>query len=87
MPVCSSDVLNSVCRAGEGQEGPEVRVAPMLTKCLRDHQREGLQFLFDCVTGQKTENGQGWCATPLPKANFDSRVLINLPESEYVLLT
>jgi hypothetical protein len=48
-------------RVGEGQEGPEVRVDPMLTKCLRDHQREGLQFLFDCVTGQKTGDGQGWC--------------------------
>ena len=47
--------------AEDGQEGSEVRVDAMLTKCMRDHQREGLQFLFDCVTGQKTENGQGWC--------------------------
>ena len=33
----------------------------MLTKFLRAHQREGLQFLFDCVTGQKSYEGQGWC--------------------------
>jgi DNA repair and recombination protein RAD54 and RAD54-like protein len=42
-------------------------VDAMLTKILREHQREGLQFLFDCVTGQKKFAGQGWCA-PSPKS-------------------
>ena len=32
----------------------------MLTKFLRAHQREGLQFLFDCVCGLKAYEGQGW---------------------------
>ena len=49
-------------RAGEGQEGAAIRVDDMLTKFLRAHQREGLQFLFDCVTGQKGFEGRGWCA-------------------------
>jgi hypothetical protein len=47
--------------AEEGQEGAEVKVDDMLTKFLRAHQREGLQFLFDCVTGLKPYDGQGWC--------------------------
>lgn len=47
---------------GEGQEGAAIRVDDMLTKFLRAHQREGLQFLFDCVTGQKGFDGRGWCA-------------------------
>lgn len=38
-----------------------MRVDDMLTKFLRAHQREGLQFLFDCVTGLKPYDGQGWC--------------------------
>jgi hypothetical protein len=36
-------------------------VDDMLTKSLRAHQREGLQFLFDCVTSRKPYAGQGWC--------------------------
>ncbi len=27
-----------------------------LTRCLRPHQREGIQFLFDCVMGRKNPN-------------------------------
>lgn len=48
--------------AGEGEEGSPVRVADMLTKFLREHQRDGLQFLFDCVTGRKAKefDGLGW---------------------------
>lgn len=42
-----------------------MRVEAMLTKFLREHQRDGLQFLFDCVTGRKAHEfeGLGWCAT------------------------
>lgn len=39
-----------------------MKVDDMLTKFLRAHQREGLQFLFDCVCGLKEYEGQGWCA-------------------------
>ena len=48
-------------RTEEGEAGQPVRVDDMLTKFLRAHQREGLQFLFDCVTGLKPYEGQGWC--------------------------
>lgn len=53
--------------AGEGEEGNPVEVEGMLTKFLREHQRDGLQFLFDCVTGRKANEfeGLGWCALQL----------------------
>ena len=47
--------------AAEGVEGEPVKVDNMLTKWLRAHQREGVQFMFDCVTGQKPSGGHGWC--------------------------
>jgi hypothetical protein len=28
---------------------------------LRPHQREGVAFMFECVTGQRVEGGQGLC--------------------------
>jgi DNA repair and recombination RAD54-like protein len=31
----------------------------MLTRWLRPHQREGVQFLFECVTGQRLEGRHG----------------------------
>lgn len=42
----------------EGEEGQAVEVDARLTKCLRPHQREGVKFLFECVTGQRSD-GQG----------------------------
>jgi hypothetical protein len=38
---------------------PPVVVDPKLTKFLRAHQREGVQFVFDCVTGIKGFEGRG----------------------------
>lgn len=32
---------------------PPVSVDPTLCRFLRSHQREGVQFMFDCVTGQR----------------------------------
>ncbi|GLC33814.1 DNA-dependent ATPase protein rad54 [Pleodorina starrii] len=40
-------------------EPSEVVVDPMLVRFLRPHQREGVQFMFDCVTGQRLEGRQG----------------------------
>ncbi|KAJ3136146.1 hypothetical protein HK100_002072 [Physocladia obscura] len=40
------------------QEIPVV-VDPVLAKVLRKHQVEGVQFLFDCLTGRKQENAFG----------------------------
>jgi hypothetical protein len=36
-----------------------VVVDPKLTRFLRAHQREGVQFMFDCVTGLKGFAGKG----------------------------
>ena len=36
-----------------------VEVAKMLTKWLRPHQREGVQFMFECVCGLKDFEGNG----------------------------
>ena len=43
----------------EGVEGDRVEVDPMLTAFLRPHQREGVQFMFECVAGLKDFDGQG----------------------------
>ena len=43
----------------EGVDGPHVEVDPMLTTFLRPHQREGVQFIFECVAGLKQFDGQG----------------------------
>lgn len=36
-----------------------VRVDNALTRFLRPHQREGVQFMFECVTGLRNFDGQG----------------------------
>lgn len=36
-----------------------VVVDPVLSKVLRPHQREGVKFLWDCVTGRRIENSYG----------------------------
>jgi len=41
------------------EDGEPVSVDGMLTKWLRPHQREGVQFLFECVTGMREYDGQG----------------------------
>ena len=37
----------------------EVVVDPVLSKVLRPHQKEGVQFLYDCTTGQKDSSSFG----------------------------
>ncbi|EDO07318.1 SNF2 (DNA repair and recombination) N-terminal domain family protein [Babesia bovis T2Bo] len=37
----------------------KIEVDPMLSRFLRDHQRQGVQFVFDCLMGLKEFNGQG----------------------------
>ena len=39
--------------------GPPIEVDPVLCRVLRQHQREGLQFLWDCVHGLKPHGGFG----------------------------
>ncbi len=43
----------------EGQGGKCVEVDTMLCKWLRPHQREGVQFMFECVAGLRQFGGQG----------------------------
>eukprot|EP00878_Enallax_costatus_P045593 GHUV01055013.1.p1 GENE.GHUV01055013.1~~GHUV01055013.1.p1 ORF type:complete len:196 (+),score=48.44 GHUV01055013.1:302-889(+) len=42
-----------------GADDVAVEVDPMLTRWLRPHQRDGVQFMFDCVTGLRLPEGQG----------------------------
>jgi DNA repair and recombination RAD54-like protein len=39
--------------------GSPVAVDGMLTKWLRPHQREGVAFMFECVTGLRDFGGNG----------------------------
>jgi hypothetical protein len=43
----------------EGEDGPTVEVEPILCKWLRPHQREGVQFLVECVCGLRDYEGAG----------------------------
>jgi hypothetical protein len=43
----------------EGVKGDPVRVDKMLTYWLRPHQREGVAFMFECVTGLRKFDGHG----------------------------
>jgi hypothetical protein len=44
-------------QAPEG--GDAIEADAMLVKWLRPHQREGLQFMFECVAGLRMEQGRG----------------------------
>ncbi|KAJ5642358.1 DNA repair and recombination protein [Penicillium lividum] len=43
----------------DGKQIVDVVVDPLLTKSLRPHQREGIQFLYECVMGMRSFNGEG----------------------------
>lgn len=43
----------------EGTAGDPVRVDDALTRFLRPHQREGVQFMFECVAGLRNYDGCG----------------------------
>ena len=36
-----------------------VVVDPLLSKVLRPHQREGVKFMYDCVTGERIPSFNG----------------------------
>lgn len=42
-----------------GKEIVDVVVDPLLTQHLREHQREGVKFLYECVMGMRDFEGQG----------------------------
>lgn len=43
----------------KGKQIVDVVIDPLLTKALREHQRAGLSFLYECVMGMKDYTGQG----------------------------
>ena len=43
----------------KGKQVVDVVVDPILGKHLRQHQREGVQFLYECVMGMRSFNGEG----------------------------
>jgi DNA repair and recombination protein RAD54B len=43
----------------KGKAIVDVVVDPLLSKHLRDHQREGVKFLYECVMGLRDFNGEG----------------------------
>ena len=59
----------------EGMEGDRVEVDPMLTAFLRPHQREGVQFMFECVAGLKDFDGQGGSVPELERHGKSRRVM------------
>lgn len=51
-------VMKRPTSAPKGKQIVDVVVDPVLSKHLRDHQREGVQFLYECVMGMRCE-GEG----------------------------
>lgn len=45
--------------APRGKRIVDVVVDPVIGKHLRDHQREGVKFLYECVMGMRSFNGEG----------------------------
>ena len=43
----------------KGKQMVDVVVDPILTKHLREHQREGVKFMYECVMGMRDFDGQG----------------------------
>ena len=44
-----------------------IEVDPKLCRFLRSHQREGTQFLFNCLMGLRDFDGCGWCVLSAPR--------------------
>lgn len=45
--------------APNGRQLVDVVVDPLLSQHLRDHQREGVKFMYECVMGMRNFDGQG----------------------------
>ena len=52
-------VMNRPKIAPKGKQLVDVVVDPLLTRNLRDHQREGIKFLYECVMDIRNFGGQG----------------------------
>ncbi|KAK2747791.1 helicase [Myotisia sp. PD_48] len=52
-------VMKRPASVPSGKQVVDVVVDPFLTKHLREHQREGVKFLYECVMGMRPFNGEG----------------------------
>lgn len=52
-------VMKRAKSAPKGKQIVDVVVDPLLTQHLREHQREGVKFLYECVMGLRGFDGQG----------------------------
>ncbi|KAF1986314.1 hypothetical protein K402DRAFT_393799 [Aulographum hederae CBS 113979] len=52
-------VMKRPDQAPKGKHIVDVVVDPLLTKSLREHQRQGVKFLYECVMGMRSFEGQG----------------------------
>ena len=52
-------VMKRPDKARTGRELVDVVVDPLLSKHLREHQREGVKFMYECVMGMRGFDGQG----------------------------
>jgi DNA repair and recombination RAD54-like protein len=60
-PLVLWDPVEAGLAADAGEHA--VTVDNMLTRWLRPHQREGVQFMFECVTGLRLAEGRGGCCS------------------------
>lgn len=57
--VSGAIVMKRPKNVPKGKEVVEVVVDPLLTQHLREHQREGVKFMYECVMGMRDFDGQG----------------------------
>ncbi|KAL8930110.1 MAG: hypothetical protein Q9172_000195 [Xanthocarpia lactea] len=59
LPQCLPPPCDPLVMKRPSDAKVDVVVDPILSKKLRDHQREGIKFLYECVMGLRDFNGQG----------------------------
>jgi len=52
-------VMRRPLNVPQGKQVVDVVVDPFITSQLRDHQKEGVKFLYECVMGMRPESGVG----------------------------
>jgi DNA repair and recombination protein RAD54B len=52
-------VMKRPASVPKGKQIVDVVVDPLLTKSLREHQRNGVAFLYECVMGMRGSAGEG----------------------------
>jgi DNA repair and recombination protein RAD54B len=55
----NSLIMKRPRRIPKGRQVVDVVVDPLLTRALREHQRAGISFMYECVMGMKSHGGEG----------------------------